>query len=203
MPCHKTIADAIRDTLSKRAPWSAPESRTRKTHASVLIPIFEDDGSFEILFTERTGRVKHHKGQISFPGGRVDDEDASFEATALRETYEEIGMAMEDVTLLGRVDDAMTVGSNYIVHPYVGIIPHPYAFNLNPGEVERLVRVPFEVFFSEDAFYKRPSVHIEGHLYEGTNWHYQGDIIWGATARMMENFINIISDNLRLLISRE
>jgi 8-oxo-dGTP pyrophosphatase MutT (NUDIX family) len=135
----------IKKALAGRAHKVVDEPTRRP--AAVLIPILKDEGEYKILFTKRTNRVDAHKGQISFPGGRVDREDPSVEVTALREAEEEIGLKRTDVELLGRLDDASTIVSNYTVHPFVGLIPYPYPFVLSPEEVDRMLLVPFKHFF--------------------------------------------------------
>lgn len=200
---HNNLPQTIREILIARNPESQAGNSSQRVHASVLIPLFEDDGEHKVLFTERTRRVEHHKGQISFPGGKVDEEDDTFEETALREAYEEIGLATEDVTILGRIDDALTAVSDFIVHPFVGLIPYPYDFRLNVREVNRLVRVPIEVFFSDGSLYKRDWAEIEGKIYHGAVYHYHGDVIWGATARIMQNFVDVIREGLDFSVERE
>jgi 8-oxo-dGTP pyrophosphatase MutT (NUDIX family) len=189
----------IKEVLSQRKPRSIQITDTHYRHAGVLVPLFRDSGEYKVLFTKRTNRVEHHKGQVSFPGGRVDDGDSSIEETALRETHEEIGLPRDEVTILGRTDDMVTLTSSFIVHPFVGLIPYPYDFRISTSEVKRLVQVPFEIFFSDTAsYYKKDVIEIGGNTYPGPVYEYQEDVIWGATARIMENFIDIIEEKLRL-----
>ena len=147
--------------------------------------------------------MEHHKGQISFPGGAVDREDGSFEETALREAFEEIGLLREDVTILGRIDDTLTVVSNFIIHPFVGLIPHPYNFRINSGEVKRLIEVPLELFLTNSSTDKMSNVDYEGTTYQSLTYLYNGEVIWGATARIMKNFIEIIGERLNLPVKKE
>src|SRR2546425_13341591 len=92
--------------------------------AAVLILVQDKDGEPHVLFTERTHQVEHHKGQICFPGGACDETDDSLEATALRETFEEIGVRPEHVRIIGQLDDMVTI-SNFRVTPYVGLLSSP------------------------------------------------------------------------------
>jgi 8-oxo-dGTP pyrophosphatase MutT (NUDIX family) len=147
---------------------------------------------------KRTETVEQHKGQISFPGGGVEAVDASPEETALREAEEEIGLRREDVEILGRLDDAMTLTSNYIVHPFVGLVPSRYAFTLNQAEVARLIRVPLEIFHPANLGARRSEVHYRGASYATEGYAYDGDVIWGATARIMENFMTLVGHKLLL-----
>jgi 8-oxo-dGTP pyrophosphatase MutT (NUDIX family) len=102
--------------------------------AAVLIPLLFEDGEWRVLVTQRTQTVEYHKGQISFPGGACEPGDVSLVATALRETFEEIGIPPEVVKVLGILDDFPTITS-FIVTPVVGIIPPFFPCQLNDGEV--------------------------------------------------------------------
>ncbi|HSR32918.1 MAG TPA: CoA pyrophosphatase, partial [Anaerolineae bacterium] len=113
--------------------------------AAVLVPLFCREGEWHVLVTRRTQLVEHHKGQISFPGGACDPEDADLQATALRETFEEIGIPPGAVEILGALDDFMTV-TDFVVTPFVGVIPHPFVYQLNELEVEAVIEVPLSFF---------------------------------------------------------
>ena len=192
------IVSTIKDILSARTHKRIENSSSSYVHAAVLIPLLDDGGVSKVLFTKRTDRVEHHKGQISFPGGAVDDGDGSFENTALREAHEEIGLRRDDVEILGRIDDTLTLVSSFVVHPVVGFVVEPYDFVVNRAEVKRIIKVPLYVFHPENPQYQRDSVEYEGMTYRAIAYEYNGDVIWGATARMMENFMNILGNKLPL-----
>lgn len=194
----KDLPHIIREALANRPPLLTDEDDTSRTHASVLIPLFKRNGEYSVLFTKRTTQVEAHKGQISFPGGRVDEQDHSLVETALREAYEEVGLLREDVDVLGRLDDARTVTSSYIVHPFVGCIPYPYDFKINPHEVNELIEIPFQVFFPDPARSRTMPVEYAGVTYESVAFEYKGDVVWGATARIMENFVQILMEKMDL-----
>jgi 8-oxo-dGTP pyrophosphatase MutT (NUDIX family) len=193
------ISEAIRSILRGRSPRLIHDEGNLYRHAGVLVPLLIENYDCRVLFTKRTHRVEEHKGQISFPGGSVDDEDSSFQDTALREANEEIGLLKEDVDILGRLDDTLTVASNFVVHPFVGSVPYPYDFTINHGEVERLIEVPLCAFDPAGSDARRDVVEIEGMTYWGCAYEYEGDVIWGATARMMENLMEITKDKLSCL----
>ena len=113
-----------------------------RARASVLIPIVGNGDDVRILLTKRTTTVKYHKGEISFPGGMYEEDDRETVRTAIRECGEEIGVKPDDIEIVGRLDDTATV-TGFVITPYVGLIPYPYAFKLNPGEVHRLIYLPF------------------------------------------------------------
>jgi len=165
-------------------------------HAGVLLPLLEEGGICKVLFTERTHRVEHHKGQISFPGGGVEAKDASIEETVLRETYEEIGLSQKDIEILGRIDDALTVASNYVIHPLVGWIASVDDLALNRTEVKKIILAPLALFFGRRSEARRYPVEYEGVVYETVAFQYGEHMIWGATAKMMENFVEIMEANL-------
>lgn len=190
----------IEEVLSTRTPSSIPNRNASYLEAAVLIPIFENNGEYKLLFTKRTDGVEHHKGQISFPGGAVDKGDATFKETALREADEEIGLLGNDVKILGQIDDTLTVVSRFIIHPFVGLIPHPYDFKINSKEVKRLIKVPFNLFLEDISMNKMDSIEFEGTTYPTPAYDYNGDLIWGATARIMENFLDILGEKLDLPI---
>jgi len=184
----------LRDILSQRPPKEIEDKGADHRHAAVLVPFFKADGEYGVLFTKRTNRVEAHKGQISFPGGAVDEEDRSFVETALREAHEEIGLRPDEVTILGQTDDTRTVASNFIIHPFVGLVPYPYPFRINAGEVKKLIEVPLKVFLSDELQSRTMPVEYEGRTYEGVAYPYDGDVIWGATARIMETLVEIIRE---------
>jgi 8-oxo-dGTP pyrophosphatase MutT (NUDIX family) len=183
----------IKKILDGRSPKRVPDEKFQYRHAGVLVPLFEENGMHQILFTKRTRKVQEHKGQISFPGGSVDKEDNSLRETALREAREEIGLLEKDVQILGRIDDTLTVASNFVVHPYVGIIPYPYDFIINEDEVEKLIMVPIQVFHPGNSRHRGSSYESEGTTYRTPTYEYKGEVIWGATARIMEGFMNAIA----------
>jgi 8-oxo-dGTP pyrophosphatase MutT (NUDIX family) len=185
--------ERIKAVLSRRTPKLLEDKDGLYRHGAVLIPLLREEGEYKILFTKRTDTVEAHKGQISFPGGRIDEQDGTLLDTALRETEEEIGLPRESVTVLGRSDDATTLSSNYIVHPFVGLIPYPYAFRLNAGEVKQLVIVPFTLFFGTEEILP---VEYEGKIHQNLAYRYDGEVVWGATARIMRNLVEILSESL-------
>ena len=194
----KELPDLIRKALNFREPKRIHDAPAHCRHAGVLIPLMLEKGVHKVLFTKRTNKVEHHKGQFSFPGGAVDDEDRSIEETVLRESYEEIGLAGKDVEILGRVDDFHTQWSNFVVHPFVGLIPSPYEFIISEIEVERLIKVPWDTLAMNYMENKKYTVASGGLAYQAPAYKYNRDLIWGATARMMENLITILDHKCSL-----
>jgi 8-oxo-dGTP pyrophosphatase MutT (NUDIX family) len=154
--------------------------------AAVLIPLASVNDEWHLLFTRRTDLVDHHKGQVSFPGGRVDAEDISPEATALRETREEIGIKPEDIKLLGSLGEYLTV-SNYLVTPVIGIIPWPYTFTIHTLEVSRVFTIPLT--WLADPLHRQEMVRNETDRGVIMYLPYDGELLWGVTARITVNFL--------------
>ena len=199
MSDQKCLPDTISNILSSRVPKSSDDKRsTNYRPAGVLLPLLEEEGICKVLFTKRTDSVEHHKGQISFPGGAVDKRDASIEETVLRETYEEIGLSEKDIEILGRIDDALTVASNYVIHPLVGMVTSMDDLAINRAEVKRVITVPLSLFHDAGSEKRRYSVEYDGVTYQTPAYKYREHTIWGATAGIMENFMEIIGDKLCL-----
>ena len=155
------------------------------------MPIFEKNGEDHILFTKRTDTVEHHKGQISFPGGKKESTDSDLLQTALREAYEEIGLDPESVDVLGELDDELTFVTNYLVTPFAGYIQYPYPVKLSENEVEKVIEVPISALLDKANF--REETETEGDItYPAYFYHYGEDVIWGATARILKRFFDTI-----------
>ncbi len=158
--------------------------------SAVLIPIYFKDGQYHILFIQRTDRVKVHKGQISFPGGACEPNDGTAANTALRECTEEVGVVAESVELLGELDDFFTIGSGYIVTPFVGVVPWPYPFKPDGHETEELIEVPVSALLDKNCLRQEKEV-VDGWEVPTYFYNYQGKVIWGATARILNQLLDI------------
>ena len=163
------------------------------SHAAVLVPLFQKGGDCHLLFTKRSEEVKYHKGEISFPGGVVDEEDLELINTALREAYEEIGLKESDVQIIGVLDDIVTI-TEFIVTPIVGLFPYPYPFKVSEAEIVELIEVPLASLLDEDCFSEREI--FRGGRNEGVYaYQYGKHIIWGATARILKQFLDLITSS--------
>ena len=161
------------------------------TVAAVLVPLFKIDGRCHVLLTKRSDAVEHHKGEISFPGGKLDPDDPDLLSCALRETEEEVGIAPIDVRIIGELDDFYTVATGYVVAPFVGLIPYPYEFFPSKREIAGLLTVPLEVFF-EPSYKSEDTWVIHGQTVPMVSYHWEGHVIWGATARILKHFAELI-----------
>lgn len=159
--------------------------------AGVLLLLHQRPAGPHIIFQKRTETVRDHKGQISFPGGAMDPGDPHVLHTALRETHEEIGVVPVHIEVLGQLDDMVTV-SNFLVTPYVGWLDrYPYEWRFSSQEVAYLLEVPLEHLLDPRHLIPDRRV-INGRDYTFQSYQFGDDLIWGATARMLANFLDIL-----------
>ncbi|MBI2765176.1 MAG: CoA pyrophosphatase [Chloroflexi bacterium] len=183
------MRERLREALARYEP-QALERDPALWPAAVLVLLYESGGRAHIVFQKRTDKVDAHKGQISFPGGGADPEDTDLLSTALRETHEEIGVLPEDVEVLGRLDDIKTI-SNFLVTPYVGwLARYPYEWRFSDDEVAYLLEVPIEHLLEPANFIPDRRV-VNGREFVMPSYQFEPDLIWGATARMLSNFLDL------------
>lgn len=159
--------------------------------AAVLVPLVERDDGLTVLLTRRTDHLHHHAGQISFPGGRVDPDDEGPVHTALRETEEEVGLAGDAVDIVGRLDDYV-VRTGFLVTPVVGFVAPPFEVQPDMFEVAEVFEVPLG-FIMDPGNHRREYREINGvrrHFYAIP---YNDYYIWGATAGMLRNLVELLS----------
>ena len=195
VPPHAQTPEALRLRFAAPPPWTPEVQREKKfaerepAHAAVLVPIVLRERP-TVLLTERTAHLSTHSGQIAFPGGRADPEDASPAATALREAQEEVGLDPGCVEVLGPLSTYVT-GSSFIITPIVGLVRPDAALQANPHEVADVFEVPL-AFLLDPAHHRHHVVEWGGVRREWFSMPYQdGDknrFIWGATAGMLRNF---------------
>jgi 8-oxo-dGTP pyrophosphatase MutT (NUDIX family) len=160
--------------------------------AAVLIPLARLKDEWHLLLTRRTDTVEHHKGQVSFPGGGCELDDNTPEDTALREAYEEIGLIPADVRLLGRMNDVITI-SQFQVSPVVGLVRWPYPFALESEEVARVFTIPLSWLAERKNWDEKP-FSLDGRPipFPVVTYHpYDGETLWGITARMTLNLLKV------------
>lgn len=158
--------------------------------AAVLMPLLVRDRREHLILTRRTETVRHHKGQIAFPGGHQDPGEDLL-ATALRETYEEIGVSPKDVQVIGAIDDIATI-TNFRVTPFLGTIPYPYDFTLEKREIAELLLVPVEALLDENNITKNLISGRDGTSFEVYYFDWEGTVIWGATGRIVAQLLNLL-----------
>lgn len=180
---YNQLADALRPFPRQTIPT------TDLRPAAVLLPLFRQEGHDRLLFTLRTDQLEHHSGEISFPGGASDADDTDLAATALRETEEEVGLPAQNIQVLGRLDDFYSIYGYHVV-PYVGVIPQPNDLQLETAEIAAVFDAPL-------AHFRDPSIHrVEDWSHEGrvhpVDFYQYGDhVIWGLTAAILRQFLDI------------
>jgi 8-oxo-dGTP pyrophosphatase MutT (NUDIX family) len=155
--------------------------------AAVLLMLFERDGEPWLVFTKRTQHVQHHKGEISFPGGARDDEDADIERTAVRETVEELGVDPSAIHVAGRLDEIPTYVTGYNVTPFVAVVPEQHSYRPSDAEIEEVIELPVDELARvgrRDVIVRR-GFPIETNVFET-----RGHFIWGLTGAILRQFLD-------------
>ncbi len=157
--------------------------------AAVLVPLIHREGAWHLLFTRRAEKLLSHQGQVSFPGGACEADEATPEQTALREAEEEIGLRPADVRLLGRLNPMITI-SSYRVTPVVGVLAWPCVFRVHASEVARVFTIPLLWLADPGHRWEFP---FPGQARSLIVYHpFDGELLWGATARMTVDFLNML-----------
>jgi len=176
----------IRYGLANHHPLNNSQIQKR---ASVLIPLLESEGEIFVLFTRRSEHLRSHAGQVSFPGGKQDTQDVNSLETALRETHEEIGLAPEKVEIIGTLDQILSL-HNYLVTPFVALIPEDFVPVPNVSEIQATFKVPLNFFMNGDNHwteeFKTPIATVLAHHFD-----YHGYDIWGLTAKLILRLLEI------------
>jgi 8-oxo-dGTP pyrophosphatase MutT (NUDIX family) len=183
--------EVIANKIKSYRPTYLPDDGSQR--GAVLIPIYQKNDDYYIIFTKRTEELSTHKGQISFPGGKIEEQDKTLVACAIRETEEEIGIPPEKIAVLGELDQIKTTGSNILLSAYVSLVDYPFKIKINEKEVESIITVPLREIIDENKWKKEM---IENNGQKCSYWIYpvNEEIIWGATAFLVRQLISIISE---------
>ena len=180
------MLNKIRHCLADHQPLKNTQIEKR---ASVLIPLLESEGELFVLLTLRSKLLRSHSGQVSFPGGKQDTQDANSLETALREIHEEIGLPPEKVEIIGTLDQILSL-HYYLVTPFVALIPDDFVPIPNTGEIEAVFKVPLTFFMNGDNHwteeFKTPIATVLAHHFD-----FQGYDIWGLTAKLILRLLEI------------
>ena len=190
--------EEIGKKLQNLTPYNISNEEQGDFKRSAVLLLFheQDDGLF-LIMTSRAQNLRHHNGEMSFPGGKFDKEfDSSLEETSIRETYEEIGIPMDDIQVLGRLDDFPTV-TGYIIRPFVGFTENT-DFKLNPDEVAEIVRIPISFLETENLL--QETIHENsGKKFSilSFDFNQNDDIftIWGASAHLITELMQYVFDH--------
>jgi 8-oxo-dGTP pyrophosphatase MutT (NUDIX family) len=188
MDCLPPLARKISALLGSHTPRKL--NPANKGRAAVLMPIFEHDRDLYFLLTLRTDKVETHKNQISFPGGVRDPKDSELVQTALRESWEEVGLAAESVTILGEFDEYYSI-TDLIVTPFVGWLDSLSRLTPSPDEVQEILRVPWSIFRNDDLLRiemrRRFEREMKIYFYQ-----FGEKEVWGLTAQIIRDFLQLI-----------
>lgn len=176
-------------TLRRHYKKASPNAR----RASVLALFYPIDGEPHLLFIQRSSPPgDRHGGQISFPGGAADPEDAGPAATALREVHEEVGIDPTGIELLGKLTPLYIPVSNFLVDPFVGYLPRRPHLVPQPSEVARTLQLPLAGFYAPDVVVRYDKRLYNGMLLEAVpHWRVAGEDVWGATAMMVSELVEV------------
>lgn len=176
-------AQNLSDPHAYKAPFHLNQQGLKK--AAVLLPLIKRQNGLNLIFTERALHLRHHPGQISFPGGRYESSDHSLQQTALRETEEEIGILQRQVSIFGSLPNLPTI-SGFEISPFLGFVDDDHTILIDQQEVRSVFEVPLSHLLDVNNYYKQ-------HLFANKKRHftycipYQNRLIWGATAQMLKN----------------
>ncbi len=189
----RTYLEEVRRRLSVYRPQRIEPGG--RASAGVLLLLYDANGETHLLFTKRTELVEHHKGEICFPGGRQEATDADLFATAVRETFEEVGISPAHVERIGQLDDIVSRGSNFVISPFVGLLTTvaPYHYSHADHEVDEILEIPLAHLLDETNGGLELR-HLDGQDIEMRFYRFHDHVIWGATARILAQFLGLLSD---------
>jgi 8-oxo-dGTP pyrophosphatase MutT (NUDIX family) len=181
--------ELIKKVLTEYSPKKLEDDGSAK--GAVIVPIYQKKNMLFMLFTKRAQELSSHSGQISFPGGKQEEQDKSLFDCAVRETFEEIGVDKKDIEYIGELDQIKTFGSNVLLTPFVCKINYPFTLEINQNEVDEVIEVPFDELFNRNNWdikkIKLGNI-IERNIFY---FYYLNWTIWGATGRIVNQFLTL------------
>jgi 8-oxo-dGTP pyrophosphatase MutT (NUDIX family) len=188
-----SVAETLREVLLDPADAAALDVHGR-IDAAVLVPLYLDAaGALHAVFTRRRDDLRRHPGEISFPGGRQDDDETDLRITALREAHEEIGLPPDAVELVGALQPTPTIATNYAVYPFVGLIEPGHVWTPSAGEVAEVLELSLADL--RDG-YERKRLMRRGVPFRTDVYLVGESLIWGATARMLGDLLDRLPADL-------
>lgn len=186
------------ETLRKKIEAALADRPRKVVEREGLVPaavllLLRNRGGPRVIFAKRTERVAHHRGQIAFPGGIVETWDGSRLEAALREAEEEIGLPASAVEILGMLDDTETRATRFVITPFVGVIRKPVRYRPDGKEIERVLEVPLAALL-DPANFRVEMTERDGHTQPLYFYDYGGETIWGATARILKQFLDVLKE---------
>lgn len=179
----------IEQRLDEYVPWTLKQGERARAEAGVIC-LLTDEPKPEVILTVRAGALSTHAGEVAFPGGKRDPDDEDLRATALREAQEEVGIAPHQIQVLGKLSQLLSK-HQLAVTPYVGVVAPDLAFRPNPGEIDTIFRTPLEYLLDLDNARMDRFKMVDGRTRYVPSWHYQGYEIWGLTAWVLAELLNV------------
>lgn len=187
----QTLIEGVRAALAGREPSCEAVDGARP--AAVLVPLRWRGGEWRVVLNVRSQHVGLHRGEIAFPGGKLEPGDGDMTACALRETWEEMGVRPGDVDVLGPLDAILT-RTNYLVWPTVGVIPYPYDYTVDSGEVAEVIEVPLAPLLDESALRHEARLNPDGALTERVAYAAGEHLVFGATAWILAQLVELAQE---------
>lgn len=179
------MLEQLRARLRHNRPW---RMRSRGPEAGVLVAL-TDSRDPEVVLTLRSRTLSTHQGEVAFPGGKRDPEDSDLLATALREAQEEVGLRQNAVEIIGSLGQVMSKHQLQVT-PWVGVIPAELVLRPNPGEIDKIFRVPLSFLLDPACQLRTDELRWSGHTRYVPAWEYEGEVIWGLTAYVLVELLN-------------
>ncbi|ADQ79973.1 NUDIX hydrolase [Paludibacter propionicigenes WB4] len=186
--------------LKMAPPNRAKELLEKENHlltarqSAVMVLLFPSNNRLQAIYIKRSEYDGVHSGQIAFPGGKQEKTDPGFEATALRETFEEIGVTADKIEIIGQLSDLFIPPSNFIVKPFVGYCTHQPAYKLDPREIQAVVEIDLADFYSENRIFEKEfSTGTAGKTIKAPYFAINGIEIWGATAMITSELLDVLN----------
>lgn len=183
-----TLARALHGLLLDLTSHSNPQADER-VPAAVLVPLYTHGDELHVVLTKRRPDLQRHPGEVSFPGGRRDPEDPTLRDTALREAEEEIGLSRDAVNVVGALERTSTFATNYSIHPFVGLLEGERVWTPSVGEVDMVLEPTLR---DVRAGRTRTRMERRGIAFETDAYVFSGELVWGATARIIEQLLTRI-----------
>ena len=171
-----------------------PDTTNKTLRPAAVLLLLERTPGYSIVLTKRTHLVEHHKGEISLAGGMTEPDDRDAEHTALREAHEELGVDPQDVDVLGKLGELITV-TGFSVQPIVGVIDSQYPMVPQKTEVDRVLHMPLSVLRDPESWFEDVREwNGERHVLRSCRW--DGELIWGATSRILQRFLELVPSQI-------
>lgn len=188
-----TIAEQLGELLLDARAHAEP-APDEQIAAAVLVPLYEDAaGSLRIVLTKRRSDLRRHPGEVSFPGGRQDEQDSDLQITALREAEEEIGLIRASASIVGALERTSTFATNYAIHPFVALLdrePKSRSWRVSEREVESVLE---PTLADVRASRGRTTIERRGFVFETDAYLFDGQVVWGATARIVDELLRRVA----------